>query len=270
MATTVLAVHAPCPSGNRISVSIMKPHALVFLMTLATPLAAFADIQIQCSPAPPPPPPPSRFDCLFPKGVTLRGREANWTHGYIGRLVLRGVRSYSATGKVPNTDVWKYLRRQHNLHPVAFNATHPYFQGLFEEPDVIGRLPKGKFWDKLENQFDNQPSQFDRCYPYLNDVMERDRLASHVTPGPNPQPPGPVGPPNPEPPGPVGPPVIVPPGPVGPPPPPDGPSNPPDRPSGGGPGFQGVPEPASIVLTASGLGALALIAARNRRRSARA
>lgn len=249
----------------------MKLRALLSLLALAVPIGAAADIQIQCAPAPAPPP-PTRFDWMIPKGVKLPGRGANWTNGYIGRLWLKGLRSYSTTGRLPDTADWKYLRRQYNRNPGAFNARHPYLQGLFTPPGTIGSLPDGKFWDNLTDQHNDRPNLFDHRYPYLAEILDRDELTKTEPPAPpDVQPPPVAPPPNPSVTGPPSggggsPPIGTGPGVPNPPP---GPND--GRPSGGGPsgppsvGF--VPEPASIVMTTTGLGALALIARRLRRRS---
>ncbi|MFO0956296.1 MAG: PEP-CTERM sorting domain-containing protein [Isosphaeraceae bacterium] len=228
----------------------MRLRALLFLGALATPLAASADIDIGAPAFKPPP----RGSIGCSPGGPADGPGSELDHDYAGRLWLRGLRSYSTTGHVPDSAVWKYLQRRHDLHPAAFNAA-PYFQGLFRAPDTVGELPTGTFWNRLEKQYEDRPILFERRFPYLNEILDRDReteLAGH-TPG-----------------------VLIHPQSVLISPPSFPPPEVPNRPHGGGPSLSGaptvnaIPEPASIVLVAGGLGGLALFAARVRKRAGRA
>jgi hypothetical protein len=98
---------------------------------------------------------------------------SHWSHETIEHLWLRGLDSYSLTGHLPDTNLWKYVEWREEIDPSRFYHYHPFFEGIFTPAPTVGLLPQGPFWSNLERHYDQNPTRFDLNRPALATAMER-------------------------------------------------------------------------------------------------
>lgn len=160
------------------------------------------------------------------------------------------LKTYSETGSAPSGATWDHLKQRRELNPDRFDSNHPLLGGMLVDAVCVGKLPQGPFWDRLRARYESAPDRFTKFHPFLGPLLERDKLAScEIVPTP---PPPDIPPPILPPPTPPIPQIPIPE--IKQPDPPDIPWEPPTV----------IPEPASIVLLAFGIGSIALYRLRRR------